>query len=336
MLANKTGLFILCFFIATAVIYFSTWFTKFTLKEVIVKMETPPICCMSSSGIFDITSIPKVAPEDYCYSSNGRAFPRDQLPAVNVSTFDSRSIYVTGGDLSPILHQSSNYNNLTDFIQISFQAIMSRRLLPSTHSIGILFNNPPFKDLVRPACDGLWMEFGVFRGGTITAAANWKKMFCGENSQPVYGFDTFTGLPTNWRPGFASGAFVIPNGTNISVPSNVVLVKGLFIDTLPTQLRLIDRAHRCHTPVSYVHIDCDIYDGTRDVLFLLGSRLVKGSVIVFDELFNYPGYEKHEIKALFEFLSGFNIRLKPLGSSGEIHLNVSQDLFPQSFAFVVE
>jgi len=76
------------------------------------------------------------------------------------------------------------------------------------------------------------------------------------------------------------------------VPDNTVLVKGLFIDTLPGQLRTIDRQYKCHTPVSFVHIDCDIYDGARDVLFLLSNRFVKGSIIVFDELFNYPDFEK--------------------------------------------
>ena len=161
-------------------------------------------------------------------------------------------------------------------------------------------------------------------------------LLVGENSQPVYGFDTFIGLPTNWRPKYGAGTFVIPNGTNVTVPSNVVLVKGLFIDTLSEQLRLIDRAHRCHAPVSYVHIDCDIYDGTRDVLFLLGSRLVKGSVVIFDELFNYSGYEKHEIKALFEFLSGFNIRLKPLGADVDMYLNSTFDVHPQSSVFITD
>ena len=279
---------------------------------------------------------PVVTSTNLCYPPNGQPYTRDQLPPVNVSIFEPTSIYVSGADLSPILHQSSDYNNLSDFIQFAANAISTRRWIPKTHSVGVIFRNPPFKEMARPSCDGLWMEFGVFRGATISHTANWKKYYCGENSQPVYGFDTFTGLPTNWRPGFTSGAFVIPNGTNITVPSNVVLVKGLFIDTLPDQLRLIDRAHRCHTPVSYVHIDCDIYDGTRDVLFLLGSRLVKGSVIVFDELFNYPGYEKHEVKALFEFLSGFNIRLKPLGASGDIILNITRDISPQSFGFVVD
>ena len=179
------------------------------------------------------------------------------------------------------------------------------------------------------------MEFGVFTGDSITQTANWKTVFCG-TTQPVYGFDTFTGLPTDWRPGYTAGAFNVPNGTSISAPSNVVLVKGLFIDTLPDLLRLIDREHQCHTPVSFLHIDCDMYDGARDVLFLLGSRLRTGSIIIFDELFNYPGYEKHEIKALYEFLAGSNLRLIPLGASIDIDLNTTYDKHPQSFGFVVD
>jgi hypothetical protein len=243
---------------------------------------------------------------------------------------------VNESDASKIVYLSKNYSTLAEFIKICYTGLMSRRLTPGSHSIQIMFNNPPFKHIVRPSCDGLWMEFGVFRGATLTKMANWKATFCGPNSQPVYGFDTFTGLPTNWRPGFGANAFSIPNGTSISVPSNVVLVKGLFIDTLPTQLRLIDHEHQCNTPVSFVHIDCDIYDGTRDVFYLLGSRLRTGSIIVFDELFNYPGYEKHEIKALYEFVTVSNIRLIPVGSSVDIDLNTAHDKYTQSFAFVVD
>ena len=333
MVSDKTIRFALLLSLIAATAYFGIWFSNFAREY--IKIVSPKTTKLSSQNLNQPT-ISKPVSEVRCYPSDGNAFSRDQIPALNVSIFNARSIYVSGSDVSTVLDLSSDYTNLSDFIQTSYRAIMARRLLPLTHSIGIIFSNPPFKDMVRPSCDGLWMEFGVYRGSTISAAANWKKMFCGGNSQPVYGFDTFTGLPTVWRPGFGAGAFVIHNGTNVIVPSNVVLVKGLFIDTLPNQLRLIDRQHRCHTPVSYVHIDCDIYDGARDVLFLLGSRLVKGSIVVFDELFNYPGYEKHEIKALFEFLTGFNIRLKPLGASGQIYLNPTSDQGPQSFAFVVD
>ena len=271
-----------------------------------------------------------------CHPPRNQPFRPDRLKKLVVPTMENMSAYVNEHDASKWAYLPRNYSTLAEFIQICYTALMSRRLLPNSHSIPLIFRNPPLKDMIKPSCDGLWMEFGVFRGATITQTAKWKKLFCGPNSTPVYGFDTFSGLPTDWRPGYGHGAFSIANETMISVPSNVVLVKGLFIDTLPTQLRLIDREYQCHTPVSYVHIDCDIYHGARDVLFLLGSRLVTGSLLIFDELFNYPGYEKHEIKALFEFLAGSNLRLIPLGSSSTIDLNTTYDKYTQSFAFIVD
>ena len=42
------------------------------------------------------------------------------------------------------------------------------------------------------------MEFGVHTGGTITWTANWRTKYCTIDSPPVYGFDTFTGLPEGW------------------------------------------------------------------------------------------------------------------------------------------
>ncbi len=196
-----------------------------------------------------------------CHPSNSSSFSRDQLKERILTTMNNRSAYVNESDVSRVIYISQNYSNLTEFITNTRTALMSRRLIPGTHSIQIIFHNPPFKDMIRPSCNGLWMEFGVFRGATLTNIANWKRVFCGDNNQPVYGFDTFSGLPTDWRPGYAVGSFSIPNGTALSVPSNVILVKGLFIDTLPAQLRLIDREYQCHTPVSFIHIDCDIYDG---------------------------------------------------------------------------
>jgi hypothetical protein len=298
-------------------------YTVYTRKNTLLQLTTDSsMICKSSLNVM-------------CHAHNGSSFRRNALKQLIITTTSNRSAYVNESDAKTVTFISQNYSDLSEFIKNTQAALKLRRLVSGIHSIQIIFHNPPFKDMVRPYCDGLWMEFGVFRGATLTQIANWKKTFCNNTNQPVYGFDTFTGLPTNWRPTYNTGAFSIPNGTVISVPSNVVLVKGLFIDTLPTQLRLIDQIFKCHTPVSFIHIDCDVYEGARDVLFLLGSRLVSGSILVFDELFNYPGYEKHEIKALFELLAGSNLRLIPLGSSTEIEFNPIRDLPMQSFAFVV-
>ncbi|CAM2724949.1 unnamed protein product [Rotaria socialis] len=273
---------------------------------------------------------------ELCYRADGTIFPFDQLKKLRVNNTDHKSAYVSESDAAKRPYISKDYTNLTEFIVNTREAFMSRRLNPGSHSIFNIFRNPPYKDMVKPSCDGLWMEFGVFRGSTLSHMANWKRTFCGNDSEPVYGFDTFSGLPTHWRPGYGPGHFNVAEGEKIAVPSNAVLVKGLFIDTLPTHLRLIDRRFRCKTPVSFIHIDCDIYDGARDVLFLLGSRLVSGTILVFDELFNYPNYEKHEIKALFELLAGSNLRLLPIGASDNIDLKPLRDRTVQSFAFVTD
>ncbi|CAF4292499.1 unnamed protein product, partial [Adineta steineri] len=54
-------------------------------------------------------------------------------------------------------------------------AIMSRRLIGGTRILETIFRNPPFQDMIRPSCDGLWMEFGVFRGNSLTHIADWKR-----------------------------------------------------------------------------------------------------------------------------------------------------------------
>jgi len=42
------------------------------------------------------------------------------------------------------------------------------------------------------------MEFGVWHGDTINAAADYRKLFCEKDPPPIYGFDTFEGLPEAW------------------------------------------------------------------------------------------------------------------------------------------
>ena len=135
--------------------------------------------------------------------------------------------------------------------------------------------------------DGLIAEFGVFEGATINFIA-------GQTEEPVFGFDCFSGLPEDWRPGFPQGMFSarIP-----PVRPNVSLLVGLFEDTLPTFLE------QNTEDLSLLHIDCDLYSSTRTVLRMCSSRIQKGTVLVFDEYFNYPGWRSHEFKAFQEFIA---------------------------------
>ncbi|MBV8915749.1 MAG: class I SAM-dependent methyltransferase [Acetobacteraceae bacterium] len=152
--------------------------------------------------------------------------------------------------------------------------------------------------------DGLVCEFGVFEGATIRHITRRLP------GRAVYGFDSFEGLPESWRPSFDRGAFST-GGRMPAVQQNVKLVKGWFDDTLPA----FCREHQ--DPVALLHIDCDLYSSTRCVLAHLGRRLRTGSLLVFDEFFNYPGWEQHEFRAFSEFASRHRLRYEYLAYNAE-------------------
>ncbi|OOL32514.1 hypothetical protein GQ85_06945 [Rhodococcus rhodochrous] len=143
--------------------------------------------------------------------------------------------------------------------------------------------------LARVSRPGLALEFGVASGTTLRIVAD----ALGAD-HPVFGFDVFTGLPEAWRSGFPAGEFA--QDAPPDVPG-AELVPGLFADTLPRFLA----AHP--GDVAFVHLDADLYSSTTTVLDLLEDRLVPGTVLVFDEFFNYPGWQRHEYRAWTEFVT---------------------------------
>ncbi|MDB4986902.1 MAG: hypothetical protein JWN04_2080, partial [Myxococcaceae bacterium] len=123
---------------------------------------------------------------------------------------------------------------------------------------------------------GLYLEFGVREAYTL----NWIAKLTG---QPVFGFDSFEGLPEDWTSTHRRGAFKVP--ALPTVRRNATLVKGLFDDSLPAFLA----SHP--EKVAFVHIDSDLYSSAATVFKHLGPRFQPGTVIVFDEFFNYPGWQ---------------------------------------------
>ena len=73
------------------------------------------------------------------------------------------------------------------------------------------------------------------------------------------------------------------------------LVVGWFDETLPGFLG------QHEGPVDFLHVDCDLYSSTVTVLEHVGPRLRPGSVVVFDEYFNYPGWQGGEHLAWQEY-----------------------------------
>jgi hypothetical protein len=134
-----------------------------------------------------------------------------------------------------------------------------------------------------------YLEFGVYVGTSIN--------FFSKYVNTIYGFDSFVGLREDWVGTKA------PKGTfnlNKKLPKlnkNIIPVVGWIQDTLVPFLEK-------HKPeINFVHIDVDTYETTKFILAKIKPYLVKNCLISFDELYNIPGWEVGEYKALKETFS---------------------------------
>lgn len=153
---------------------------------------------------------------------------------------------------------------------------------------------------------GYFLEMGVGTGRSINflAALN--------PTKKVYGFDSFEGLPTDWNKGdkiYKAGSFGLKRkDANIPLVKNVVVYKGLFKDVLPKFKKQVLKDHA----IALLHIDSDTYESAKDALNLLEDNIIPGTVIVFDEFYNYPRFEEHEWRAFQEFVQERNLKVKYL------------------------
>ena len=169
---------------------------------------------------------------------------------------------------------------------------------------------------------GVICEFGVQWGGTMAMLTNLRGMHEPFNhSRTLFGFDTFEGFPAvDARDGGQSepGDYAVSPKyeeeleelltlhEQLSPIPNVVkhrLIKGDVAHTFPQWLD-----DNPHAIVSMAIFDMDIYAPTKSVLQQITPRLVKGSLLVFDEL-NCP-YFPGETQAVIEVLGLHNLRLR--------------------------
>ena len=153
--------------------------------------------------------------------------------------------------------------------------------------------------LQNVSVEGLYLEFGVYTGRTINHISSLVP------NHTVYGFDSFEGLPCTWRTGFEKGAFKTNKLPDVN--SNVVLIKGLFEETLQ------DFCQKHSENCSFIHIDSDLYRSAKCIFDVLKDKICSGTIIVFDEYFNYPGWEEGEHRAFMEFVSESKFEFEYIG-----------------------
>ena len=156
-----------------------------------------------------------------------------------------------------------------------------------------------------PHSDCYYLEFGVFSGTTIRFFSKYL------TKNKIYGFDSFEGLKEHWFGTIVTkGTFDLKKKVP-TLPKNVVPVPGWIQDTLPPFL------NKKNPTINFVHIDVDTYETTKFILDLIKPRLAKGAMILFDELYNFEGWNVGEYKALTEVFDKNEYKFEAFAYNGQ-------------------
>jgi hypothetical protein len=149
--------------------------------------------------------------------------------------------------------------------------------------------------------EGFYAEFGVYRGASLGFIAD-------RIDTVIYGFDSFEGLPEDWFLTATKGLYNLGGEapTIQATQRNYRILKGMFVDTLPTFTSQIEGR------AAFLHIDSGLFSSAQTALEGLADRIVAGTIIVFDEYWNYPGWREHEFKAFQGFCAAHGVTYRYL------------------------
>jgi predicted O-methyltransferase YrrM len=162
------------------------------------------------------------------------------------------------------------------------------------------------------------VECGVFGGLSLAMFAQGLTFHPTSSARRVVGIDSFEGLPASvedharWREGDCAVVHgwhpLAREGERVS-PATVRqlfahcglrqpdILEGRFADVLP---RVVPETLGS---VALLHVDCDLYESTRDALEGLAPVIEDGAVVMFDDWFHFKGRpDRGEARALGEFL----------------------------------
>ncbi len=190
------------------------------------------------------------------------------------------------------IRQQNYENDLEAELRLKLKKETVERLGEHFKKSLILKNNTIRKYAIKTALlndknrEYYYLEFGAGTGESINFFSKFvNKIFC---------FDSFEGLQEDWAgSNLARGHF----NRDKKIPQlepNVICIVGMVQDTLDDFLK------KNNPKINFVHFDMDTYTPTKFVLEKLKPYLVKDAVILFDELYNYVGWENGEYKALRE------------------------------------
>ena len=143
----------------------------------------------------------------------------------------------------------------------------------------------------------LYLEFGVFQGRSM----RWWSQHLSQPGATMVGFDSFEGLPEDWRHDIKLGHFKTGEPPQID-DSRVSFQVGWFDDTLP-HFAVPDHDQLI------VNVDSDLYSSALTVLQWAEPYVCPGTLIYFDEFCD----RDHERRAFSEWCTRSRYGFRPLG-----------------------
>lgn len=187
-------------------------------------------------------------------------------------------------------------------------------------------------NLVRWCCeqtslvrrDGTWCEFGVAGGGMLDYMSGQR------GGATLWGFDSCRGLPEHWNARHPAGMFAMQRPP--MPPEGCNLVVGWFKDTLSAWRPPVWK------PITFMHLDCDLYSSAETVLrhvwdredpYVVGGTLsLQATVIVVDDYFTEP-LDNGVLRALAEHLTrNADAEIKWLARAGKSDAVALKVVFP--------
>ena len=148
-----------------------------------------------------------------------------------------------------------------------------------------------------------YLEFGVYKGNSAN--------FFSEYVNKLYAFDSFEGLREDWvGVGLPKDHFNLDKKIP-KLNKNIEPIVGFIQDTLEDFLKK-------HNPkINFAHMDMDTYESTKYALEKLKPYLIKDSIILFDELYNFSGWRNGEYKALQETFDESEYKFRAFATNGK-------------------
>lgn len=159
-----------------------------------------------------------------------------------------------------------------------------------------------FKYVKINKIEGSYLEFGVYRGKSFVLALNTRKKL-NIKEMKFFAFDSFTGLHESEGDVFHKFQFANSKKNFMNLLSklgftfeDIEIVEGLYSESLKKKINI---------KAAVVHIDCDLYSSTKDVLEFISPLLSHGSIIIFDDWYSFSNKEDQsnygEQKAFYEW-----------------------------------